>query len=126
MPYVEADAEGGARWVSRSGADFGLVNGMGIRRSRIRAGAIHRSHLMAAEGLYEDGKKGIRRLTDPELRVKDQDRDGIQAEVLYGILGAAQRLQDPEAGNCCCGEEKQGCWRNSIHTLKWLRKPKQV
>ena len=42
-------------------------------------------------------KKGIRRLTDPELRVKDQDRDGIQAEVLYGILGAAQRLQDPEA-----------------------------
>ena len=52
---------------------------------------------MAAEGLYEDGKKGIRRLTDPELRVKDQDRDGIQAEVLYSILGAAQRLQDPEA-----------------------------
>ena len=29
MRYVEADTEGGARWVSRSGADFGLVNGMG-------------------------------------------------------------------------------------------------
>ena len=41
--------------------------------------------------------KGIRWSTGPELRVKDQDRDGIQAEVLYGILGAAQRLQDPEA-----------------------------
>jgi len=52
---------------------------------------------MAAEGLYEDGKNGIRRLTTPELRIKDQDRDGVQAEVLYGVLGAAQRLQDPEA-----------------------------
>ena len=97
MPYVDAGAEGGARWVSRSGADFGLVNGMGSAGREYVPGAIHRSDLMAAEGLYEDGKKGIRRLTDPELRVKDQDRDGIQAEVLYGILGAAQRLQDPEA-----------------------------
>jgi len=26
-------------------------------------------------------------LTDPELRLKDQERDGVQAEVLYGILG---------------------------------------
>jgi len=38
--------------------------------------------------LYEDGKRGIRRLTVPELRLKDQDLDGCQAEVLYGILGA--------------------------------------
>ena len=43
---------------------------------------------MASTGLYDDGKSGIRRLTDPELRLKDQDRDGVQAEVLYGILGA--------------------------------------
>src|SRR5205814_6781384 len=35
--------------------------------------------------------------TDPELRIKDQDRDGVQAEVLYGILGATSRLNDPEA-----------------------------
>jgi predicted TIM-barrel fold metal-dependent hydrolase len=52
---------------------------------------------MASTGLYDDGKKGIRRLTDPELRVKDQDRDGVQAEVLYGILGATSRVNDPEA-----------------------------
>ena len=60
-------------------------------------GRIHRSDRMASTGLYEDGKKGIRRLTDPELRVKDQDRDGVQGEVLYGILGATGRLNDPEA-----------------------------
>jgi uncharacterized protein len=52
---------------------------------------------MAATGLYEDGKRGIRRLTDPELRLKDQERDGVQAEVLYGILGATRRLNDPDA-----------------------------
>jgi predicted TIM-barrel fold metal-dependent hydrolase len=52
---------------------------------------------MAETGLYEDGKRGVRRLTDPDLRVKDQDRDGVQAEVLYGVLGATGRLNDAEA-----------------------------
>jgi predicted TIM-barrel fold metal-dependent hydrolase len=52
---------------------------------------------MAETGLYEDGKKGIRRLSDPDLRLKDQERDGVQAEVLYGILGATGRMNDPEA-----------------------------
>jgi predicted TIM-barrel fold metal-dependent hydrolase len=52
---------------------------------------------MAETGLYEDGRKGIRRLSDPDLRIKDQDRDGVQAEVLYGILGATSRMNDPEA-----------------------------
>src|SRR3989454_344039 len=52
---------------------------------------------MASTGLYDDGKKGIRRPGDPHLRVKDMDRDGVQAEVLFGILGAATRLGDHEA-----------------------------
>ena len=98
MPYVVDGKDGkGPRWVSRKGADFGRVNGMGSAGRDYVPGAIHRSDRMAAEGLYDDGRKGIRRLTDPELRVRDQDRDGVQAEVLYGILGAAGRLQDPEA-----------------------------
>src|SRR5271155_4011937 len=36
-------------------------------------------------------------MTDPEMRLKDQDRDGIQAEVLYGILGATSRINDDAA-----------------------------
>lgn len=96
MPYV-TDGEKGPVWVSRNGAQFGLVNGMGSSGREYVPGQIHRSDRMAAEGLYDDGKKGIRRLTDPQRRIKDQDRDGIQAEVLYGILGASQRLNDPEA-----------------------------
>jgi len=49
--------------------------------------------------MYEDGKRDIRRCSDPHLRIKDMDRDGVDAEVIYGILGAASRLNDREASN---------------------------
>jgi uncharacterized protein len=96
MPFVR-DGERGPEWVTNKGSSFGLMNGMGSAGRLYEPGKIHRSDRMAAEGLYDDGKKGVRRLTDPDLRLKDQDRDGIQAEVLYGILGATSRLADDEA-----------------------------
>ncbi len=96
MPHV-VDGEKGPKWVANNGAEFGLMNAMGSAGREYVPGVIHRSDRMAEEGLYEDGKKGIRRLTDPELRVKDQDLDGIQGEVLYGILGACMRLGDGDA-----------------------------
>ncbi len=97
MPFVDKDEQGRDVWVSRSGAYFGLVNGMGSAGREYVPGQIHRSDRMAEQGLYEDGRKGIRRLTEPDLRLKDQDLDGIRGEVLYGILGAANRLNDDEA-----------------------------
>jgi predicted TIM-barrel fold metal-dependent hydrolase len=96
MPYV-TDGPRGKEWVTKQGASFGLMNGMGSAGRLYEPGKIHRSDRMAAEGIYEDGKKGVRRMTDPELRIKDQDRDGVQAEVLYGILGASMRIADDEA-----------------------------
>jgi predicted TIM-barrel fold metal-dependent hydrolase len=36
------------------------------------------------------------RTTIPELRIKDQDIDGVSGEVIYGILGAASRVADAE------------------------------
>jgi predicted TIM-barrel fold metal-dependent hydrolase len=96
MPYV-TDGPKGKVWQTKKGAGLGLMNGMGSAGREYTPGKIHRSDRMASTGLYDDGKKGIRRLTDPELRIKDQDRDGVQAEVLYGILGATSRLNDPEA-----------------------------
>jgi len=96
MPYV-VDGSDGRRWVSRNGAQFGLVNGMGSAGRKYVPGEIHRSDRMASTGLYEDGQKGIRRLTDPEMRLRDQDLDGVQAEVLYGVLGSSGRLNDGEA-----------------------------
>ena len=96
MPHV-IDGPKGPEWVSAKGAKFGLVNGMGSAGREYVPGMIHRSDRMASTGLYDDGKKGIRRLTDADLRLKDQDRDGVQAEVLYGVLGSSGRLNDPEA-----------------------------
>ena len=96
MPYV-TDGPRGPRWVTKKGANLGLMNGMGSAGREYVPGKIHRSDRMASTGLYEDGKRGVRRLTNPELRLKDQERDGVQAEVLYGILGATRRLNDPEA-----------------------------
>jgi predicted TIM-barrel fold metal-dependent hydrolase len=83
--------------VSAKGAKFGLMNGMGSAGREYVPGVIHRSDRMASTGLIDDGKKGVRRLTEVDLRLKDQERDGVQAEVLYGILGASGRLNDPEA-----------------------------
>ena len=96
MPFVR-ETKDGRHWVSNGGARFGLQNGMGSAGRRYVPGQIHRSDRMAAQGLYADGERGIRRLTEPGLRIKDQDLDGVQAEVLYGILGAATRLGDDEA-----------------------------
>jgi predicted TIM-barrel fold metal-dependent hydrolase len=96
MPFV-TDGPKGPVWVSKKGNQFGLVNGMGSAGREYVPGQIHRSDRMASTGLYDDGRRGIRRLTDPDLRLKDQARDGVQAEVLYGILGTSDRLQDPEA-----------------------------
>ena len=96
MPHV-VEGPRGPMWTTKAGANLGRVNGMGSAGREYIPGKIHRADRMAATGLYEDGKKGIRRLTDPDLRVKDQDRDGVQAEVLYGVLGASSRLNDPDA-----------------------------
>ena len=65
--------------------------------SWLRAMRYERVDVMASTGLYEDGLKGIRRPGDPHLRAKEMDRDGVDAEVIYGVLAAAAKLEDHEA-----------------------------
>ena len=96
MPYV-TEGPRGREWVTKNGASFGLDAGMGSAGRKYEPGKIHRSDRMATTGLYDAEQQRIRRLTDPDLRLQDQDRDGIQAEVLYGVLGATMRLNDDEA-----------------------------
>ena len=96
MPYV-TDGPKGPTWVTKKGASLGLACGMGSAGREYVPGRIHRADRMAETGLYADGKRGIRRISDPELRLKDQDRDGVQGEVLYGILGTTGRMNDREA-----------------------------
>src|SRR6266550_1399830 len=96
VPYV-TEGPRGKEWVTKNGSSFGLMNGMGSAGRPYIPGQIYRSDRMASTGLYDDGKNGIRRPTDPDLRLKDQERDGVQAEILYGILGATIRIKDDEA-----------------------------
>src|SRR6202162_2547909 len=75
MPYV-TDGERGKEWVTKSGSSFGLMNGMGSAGRLYEPGKIHRSDRMASTGLYDDGKKGIRRLTGPDLGRQGAGRGG--------------------------------------------------
>ncbi len=101
MPYV-AEKPDGLNWVTKSGIDLGYAYGKGSKgpigaTGGKKTGRDHRVQRMASTGLYSDGAEGIRRPTTPELRLRDQDRDGIQAEVMYGLLGAGNRMTDKEA-----------------------------
>lgn len=96
MPFV-VDTPQGKRWMTRAGVTFGLAGGVGGTGKPYVPGSSHRADRMAESGLYRDSAKGILRLTDPHLRVKDQELDGVDAEVLYGMLGASVWLRDIEA-----------------------------
>lgn len=98
MPFV-ADTDDGPKWMARNGATFGFKNGVGPSGAKFIPGKHHRVDVMAETGLYADGARDIRRVSDPHLRIKDLDRDGVDAEVIYGILGAAGRLNDRDAAN---------------------------
>ena len=88
-------------WVSASGESLGLHGGMGSAGRRYQPGVIHRADRMAETGLYDDQARGVMRTTIPELRLLDQDRDGVVGEVVYGILGASSRLEDAEVASAC-------------------------
>src|SRR6266705_1027479 len=98
MPYVE-DGPDGPQWVAKNGANFGLVNGVGPGGAKHVPGQNVRVDIMAEHGLYSDAKKGKFRCRDPHLRLKDMEEDGVDAEVIYGVLGTASKLNDMEASN---------------------------
>ena len=96
MPYVE-DGPDGPQWVTKKGANFGLLNGVGPGGQKLVPGQNKRVDIMAETGMFEDGKNGIQRVSDPHMRRKEMERDGVDAEVIFGILGSASKMQDPEA-----------------------------
>src|SRR5438045_3612217 len=77
MPYVVAGPDG-PHWTCKNGTSFGLIGGVGPSGQKMVPGQNYRVDKMAAVGLYEDGKKGIRRPTDPHRRLKDMEMDGVQ------------------------------------------------
>ena len=51
---------------------------------------------MSKVGFLEDSAKGDYHPTNLDLRLKDQDLDGVQAEVIYGLFAVATKLKDQE------------------------------
>jgi predicted TIM-barrel fold metal-dependent hydrolase len=98
MPYVEDGADG-PQWVAKNGANFGLLNGVGPGGAKHVLGQNVRVDIMAEHGLFSDAKQGKVRCSDPHLRLKDMEADGVDAEVIYGVLGTASKLNDAEASN---------------------------
>ena len=87
-------------WTDIHGANYGLCGGVGATGTPHVPGKQLRADKMAEAGLYSDYfEKGLRRPGDPHLRVKDMDRDGVDAEVIYGILAACAKTKDPEAAD---------------------------
>ncbi|HEV2098511.1 MAG TPA: amidohydrolase family protein [Stellaceae bacterium] len=98
MPYVE-DGPDGPQWVAKNGANFGLLYGVGPGGAKLIPGQNVRVDIMAEHGLFADAKKGKVRCNDPHLRLQDMEEDGVDAEVIYGILGTASKLNDADASN---------------------------
>src|SRR5580693_8656110 len=98
MPFVEDGAEG-PRWVTKAGVFMGIPGAVGSVGAPFVPGQNYRVDKMAETGLYEAGKRGERRPGDPHLRIKEMEKDGVDAEIIFGILGVASRLEDHEAAN---------------------------
>ena len=86
---VETDK--GSRWFAE-GKDMGVFGGLGFGFTRPKRGDSKQVDRMYDAGFYEGGPHP----TTPELRLKDMQSDGIDAEVIYGIVGVGMRFTDPE------------------------------
>jgi predicted TIM-barrel fold metal-dependent hydrolase len=95
VPRV-VERDGAQLWVNEAGETIARVGGSGNTGQPYRRGESRRLDRMNESGFWDDCARGIRHPADPELRVACQERDGISGEVVYGILGLAEKLGDPE------------------------------
>lgn len=102
MPYV-AQNKNGPRW-ELEGEFMCGVGGGGLTGAFGKYVPGESRHLdrMAEVGFFDGIDDGIYHPAVPELRIKDQDIDGVEAEVIYGILGiggggfSGPGFRDPE------------------------------
>jgi len=90
VPQVR-DTPDGPRWYAE-GKELGVFGGLGFGFDRVQRSFSKHVERMFQAGFYDGGPHP----TTPELRRRDQEIDGIDAEVIYGILGAGMRMQNSE------------------------------
>lgn len=86
------DTPDGQAWVA-DGMRLSGVSGVGALGRPYVKGRWRRADEIKQTGLYDDG---LRRPANPDARVNDQDRDGIAAEVIFGIFGLTMQIADLE------------------------------
>ena len=91
VPQVVETAEG-LRWYVE-GVDILTrpLGGLGNMANPERGRSQHIDRMYEL-GFYDGGSHP----TDPELRIRDQDIDGVGAEVIYGILAISRSIEDKE------------------------------
>src|SRR4029078_7076889 len=100
MPFVE-DGPDGPQWKTKAGVNMGGWGGVGSVGGKFVPGQNYRVDKMAEAGLDEAGGRGEARPGDPHLRIKEMKKDGVDAEIIFGILGVVSRLEDHEASGDC-------------------------
>ena len=87
----------GRRVWQADGVNLSAVAALGFTgREKPNVGIAKHVDRMFETGLYADAAKGILRPTTPHLRIEDQELDGVDAEVIYGILGVGTLLKDQD------------------------------
>ena len=90
VPQVR-ETDDGPHWFVE-GKDVGVYGGLGFGFDRVKRGYSKHVDKMFDVSFYEGGPHP----TTATLRLKDQDLDGIDAEVMYGILGIGLKMTDRE------------------------------
>jgi len=95
VPRVE-ELEDGCHWFVE-GQDMGMWNGVGPGFSAYRQGSFAQIDAMKEYGFEWAHQPGAQpRPTTPELRLQDLDRDGVDAEIVYGCLRVNDLIPDGE------------------------------
>jgi predicted TIM-barrel fold metal-dependent hydrolase len=94
-PRVE-ELEDGCHWFVEA-VDKGMWNGVGPGFLPYVKGAFgHIDEMKEKFGFTWDSRPGAKpRPTTPELRIADLDRDGLEAEIVYGCLMINEMINDP-------------------------------
>ena len=104
VPRVE-ERDDGLHWLVDD-QDRGMWNGVGPGFLKYQEGAFKRIDEMKGFGFEWDNNPGAQpRPTTPELRIADLDRDGLDAEVVYGCLMI----------NDLIGSAEQRTWADKIY-----------
>jgi len=105
VPRVE-QLDDGCHWFVE-GQDKGMWNGIGPGFSKYQKGLFAHIDVMPGYGFEWNYTPGAQpRPTTPELRLADLDRDGLDAEIIYGCLMINDLIAD--------GDHR--AWANQIYT----------